>query len=226
MERKTPMTGAHLLLPHMLCVLSHFSCVPLCDPMDHGPPGSSVHGILQARIPEWVAISSSSDKVWSESMKLKVLVAHSCLAFCDPMDCNPSGSSVHGILRVRILGWVAIPFSRGSCQTRDWTQVAWGCVKVKVSQLCPTLSDPMDSTVYGILQARLLEWVSHSLLQGIFPTQGLNPGLPHCRRILYQLSHKGSLSICGETLNQVLHVKSADVSEGRFTVKAILPMVF
>ena len=33
---------------------------------------------------------------------------------------------------------------------------------------------------------------SCSLLQGIFPTQGSNPGLPHCRRILYQLSHKGS----------------------------------
>ena len=33
---------------------------------------------------------------------------------------------------------------------------------------------------------------SHSLLQGIFPTQGSNPGLPHCRQILYQLSHKGS----------------------------------
>ena len=33
---------------------------------------------------------------------------------------------------------------------------------------------------------------SLSILQGIFPTQGLNPGLPHCRRILYQLSHKGS----------------------------------
>ena len=33
---------------------------------------------------------------------------------------------------------------------------------------------------------------SHSLLQGIFPTQGSNPGLPNCRRILYQLSHQGS----------------------------------
>ena len=32
----------------------------------------------------------------------------------------------------------------------------------------------------------------HTLLYGIFPTQGLNPGLPHCRQILYQLSHKGS----------------------------------
>jgi len=36
---------------------------------------------------------------------------------------------------------------------------------------------------------------SLSLLQGIFPTQGLNPGLPHYRHILYQLSHKGSLRI-------------------------------
>ena len=50
----------------------------------------------------------------------------------------------------------------------------------------------MDDTVHGILQAAILEWVAFSLLQGIFPTQGLNPGLPHCRWILYQLSHQGS----------------------------------
>ena len=49
----------------------------------------------------------------------------------------------------------------------------------------------MDYTVHGILQARILEW-GLSLLQGIFPTQGSNPGLPHCGQILYQLSHKGS----------------------------------
>ena len=42
----------------------------------------------------------------------------------------------------------------------------------------------------GILQARILQWVA--LLQGIFPTQGSNPGLPHCRWILYHLSHHGS----------------------------------
>ena len=40
---------------------------------------------------------------------------------------------------------------------------------------------PVHYTVHGILQARILEWVSFSLLQGIFPTQGWNPGLPHCR---------------------------------------------
>ena len=42
---------------------------------------------------------------------------------------------------------------------------------------------PMNYTVLGILQARILESGSLSLLQGIFPTQGSNPGLPHCRRI-------------------------------------------
>ena len=41
-------------------------------------------------------------------------------------------------------------------------------------------------------QARILEWVAFPFIQGIVPTQGSNPGLPHCRQILYQLSHKGS----------------------------------
>ena len=59
--------------------------------------------------------------------------------------------------------------------------------------MCPTLCDPMNYIVHGILQARLLEWVgSHSLLQGIFPTQELNSDLPHCGWILYQMSHQGS----------------------------------
>ena len=47
-------------------------------------------------------------------------------------------------------------------------------------------------TVYGILQARILELVALPFSRGIFPTQGLNPGLPHCREILYHLSQKGS----------------------------------
>ena len=65
-------------------------------------------------------------------------------------------------------------------------------MKVRVVQSCPTLGDPMDYTVCGILQARILEWVAHFLLQGSFPIQGSNPGLPHCRWISCQLSHKGS----------------------------------
>ena len=45
------------------------------------------------------------------------------------------------------------------------------CVKVKVTQSCPTLCEPMDSTVHGILQARILEWVAFPFSRGIFPTQ-------------------------------------------------------
>jgi len=44
---------------------------------------------------------------------------------------------------------------------------------------------------------------SHYLLQGIFPTQGSNPGLPHCRQILYQLSHQGSPCPYGRELTAV-----------------------
>ena len=51
-------------------------------------------------------------------------------------------------------------------------------VKVKAAQLCPTLCDPMDCIVHGILQARMTGVGSRSLLQAIFPTQGLNPGSP------------------------------------------------
>jgi len=54
----------------VLSVQSLQSCLTLCDPTDQGPPGSSVHGILQARILKWVAISFSSDKVWSEGKGL------------------------------------------------------------------------------------------------------------------------------------------------------------
>ena len=58
-------------------------------------------------------------------------------------------------------------------------------LKVKVTQLCPTVCDSMDYTAHGILQARILEWVAFRLLQGIFPTQGLNPGLPYYGQTLF-----------------------------------------
>ena len=51
------------------------------------------------------------------------LVAQFCLAPCDPMDCSPPGSSVHGISQARILEWVDISFSRGFSPLRDQTRV-------------------------------------------------------------------------------------------------------
>ena len=47
------------------------------------------------------------------------LVAQSYPTLCDPIDCSPPGSSVHGIFQARILEWVAMPSSRGSSQPRD-----------------------------------------------------------------------------------------------------------
>ena len=49
---------------------------------------------------------------------------------------------------------------------------------VKVAHMCPTLCDPINYTVHGILQARMLEWVDFPFSKGIFPTQGQNPGFP------------------------------------------------
>ena len=62
--------------------------------------------------------------LYSHMIKVQVLAGQSCLTLCDPMDCSPPGFSVHGILQVRILEWVNIPFSRGSSGPRDQTRVS------------------------------------------------------------------------------------------------------
>ena len=69
-----------------------------------------------------------------------------------------------------------------------------------VTQLCVTLCDPtncspLGSTVHGDSPGQNTPVGCHALLEGIFPTQGSKPGLPHCRWILYHLSHEGSLLI-------------------------------
>ena len=63
-------------------------------------------------------------------------------------------------------------------------------MKVKVAQLCLTLCNPMDSPWNSLSQN--IGVGSYSLLQGIFATQGSNPGFLHCKQILYQLSHQES----------------------------------
>ena len=82
--------------------------------------------------------------------------------------------------------------------------LAWGEMYVNkravlclAAQLCLTLCDPMDSSppgpsVHGDSPGENTGMGCHALLQGILPTQGSNPGLPHCRQILYQLSHQDS----------------------------------
>ena len=65
-------------------------------------------------------------------------------------------------------------------------------LKVKATQSCPTLCDPMDYTVHGILQARILVWVAFPFSRGSSQPRDGTQLLPRCRRILYQLSHQGS----------------------------------
>ena len=77
--------------------------------------------------------------------------------------------------------------------------VVWGvlCCVCLVTQSYPTLRDSIDcslpgSSVHGNSQGKNTRVGCHALLQGIFPIQAYNPGLPHCRWLLYCLSHQGS----------------------------------
>ena len=84
----------------------------------------------------------------------------------------------------------------------DLSLSLWVCecvctVLCLVTQSCPTLCEPVDcslpgSSVHSDSPGKNTGLGCHALLQGIFPTQGSNPGLPHCRWILYHLSHQGS----------------------------------
>ena len=148
-------------------------CLTLCSLMDY-----TVHGIIQARILEWVAYPFSSRSFWPRN-RTRV----SCIAgrfftnwairealrslshdelFCDPMD-----YIVHRILQARILEWLAFPFSSGFSQPRDWTQVS--CIAGRFYTNWTT--GKTKNTGVGSL----------SLLQQISLTQGLNQGLLHCR---------------------------------------------
>ena len=94
------------------------SCPTLLNLMDCSLPGSSTHGIFQARVLEWVAIAFSGEKdAAAKSLQ-------SCPTLCDPIDGSPPVSPIPGILQARTLQWVAISFSRGSSQPRDRTWVS------------------------------------------------------------------------------------------------------
>ena len=72
----------------------------------------------------WCAAEPEITKSWTRLSNWAGLhmVSHVWLS-CDPMDCSPPGSSVHGIFQVRVLEWVVISCSRGSSWPRDWTRI-------------------------------------------------------------------------------------------------------
>ena len=90
-------------------------------------------------------------------------------------------------------------WERAEIQSSCWEEmtVEPSAVLCLATQSCPTLCDLKDcilpgSSVHGDSPGQNTGVGFHALLQGIFPTQGSNPGLPHCRQILYHLSHQGS----------------------------------
>ena len=104
------------------------SCLTLSDPMVCSLPGSSVHGIFQARVLEWVPLPSPIVP-WLVTffLFLSFVVVQSLShirLFCDLMYCSPPGSSVHGIFQAKILEWVAISFSKGFPPCRDLTCIS------------------------------------------------------------------------------------------------------
>ena len=127
------------------------SCLTLCNPIDGSPAGSAVPGILQARTLEWVATSFSN--AWKWKVKVKSLSRVWLLA----------------------TSWTAAyqaplhPWDFPGKNTGVGCHFLLQCMKVKsqseVTQSCPTLSNPMDcslpgSSIHGIFQARVLEWVA------------------------------------------------------------------
>ena len=135
-----------LIIKGCVCMLSHSVMSDSCDPMNSSLPDTSVHGVFQERILEWFAISSSSRssqptkqtqisfvsciaggfftrwairEAHNKGLSEWVKVAQSCPTLCDPVD-----YTICGILQARILAWVAFPFSRGSSQPWDRTQVS------------------------------------------------------------------------------------------------------
>ena len=110
-------------------------CSCLENPRDGEAWWAAFYGVAQSRTRlKRLSSRSSSMPVWEQEVYGKLLlyfhfewvseVTQSCPTLCDPLDCSPPGSLVHGIFQAWILEWGAISFSRGSSQPRDWTQVS------------------------------------------------------------------------------------------------------
>ena len=145
--------------------------------------GYSPWGCKESDTTEWLTPSLSIH------VYLQICAIYTCI--CNCIDTLHIYIYTHTYTYVCIMcNFAAVPQKTGGWSISYLPIGNWS--EVKVSQSCLTLWDPMDlnspwnspgqNTGVGIC----------SLLQGIFPTQGSNPGLLHCRQILYQLSHKGS----------------------------------
>ena len=89
--------------------------------------------------------------------------AQSCPTLCDPMDCSPPGSSVHGIFQARILEWIAIPFSRGSSWPRNQTSTSYiSCFSKRILYHWGHLGSPREG--WFSLKTNTVIWKNVSVL--------------------------------------------------------------
>ena len=114
----------------------HVSCLVLLPHGRHKRESLGKTGLRCIQVLcSYFAASGSSMIIFKQVLKVTVrhpdastrsccLVAQSCLTLCNPMDCSPPGSSVHGMLQARMLAWAAISFSRGSSWPRDPTRAS------------------------------------------------------------------------------------------------------
>ena len=175
---QVPNTGFRKLAAFTSCLLELSLPKGKCQskvwlPWDHHPMREprlvTWKGHMEREMPKWTlagpAISAQEPDLQARKGK-KAKVSLSCPTLCHPMDYK-----VHGILQVRILEWVAFPFSRVSSQHRDWTQVSHIAGRFFTSWV------PGKPKNTGVGSLSLLQW--------IFPTQESNRDLLDCRRILY-----------------------------------------
>ena len=130
------------------------SCPTLCDPMDGSPSGSPIPGILQARTLEWVAISFSNAWKWKVKVKLLSRVRPSATPWTAAFQAPPS----MGFSRQEYWKYIYVCVYVCVCIS-TYIYIVVFCM---FAQLCLTLCNPMDcslwgSSVHGILQARILE---------------------------------------------------------------------
>ena len=148
--------------------------------------------------------------------KVKLLVAQLCATLCDPKDCSPPGSPVHWILQARILEWVAISFSRGSCWPRDQTWVS------RIAGRAAPTGPPRNSLDRTSWSHRNMRWVIVSLLggrdsdppssqkAGLSSQKAPSSGGKKCSRKTPPISTAGTIWVClSQTQNRKVTLKNS-----------------
>ena len=115
---------------------------------------------------------------WEGSLRENVCWSLNHVWHCDPMDCGPPVSFVHGIFQARILEWVTIPFSRGSSQPRDQTQIS--CTASRSSAIWAT-GGALNEQLLWNKTAKLCKRRKEMAANSWFRVLGFRPSAPRPR---------------------------------------------